>query len=95
MPSAIYKESTTSDEEHLAFKKMHAFSTADGFVEITESLADMIKFIANEPSAGLFYVQQHTRSAVPNLINLTNNIEEKSRQVTLYTADSEDSIVMD
>ncbi|KAK4353432.1 hypothetical protein RND71_028950 [Anisodus tanguticus] len=81
-------------DEHLAFKKMHVFSTVDSFVEITECLADMIKFIANEPSAGLFYVQQHTQNAVPNLINLNNNIEEKSRQVTLHTADSEDSIVM-
>ncbi|XP_055809467.1 uncharacterized protein LOC129878900 [Solanum dulcamara] len=83
-----------SDEEHLAFKKMHAFSTVDGFVEITESLVEMIKFIANEPSAGVFYVQQHTHTAVPNLINLSSKIEEKSRQVTLHTADSEDSIVM-
>lgn len=83
-----------SDEEHFAIKKMHVFSTVDGFVEITESLMDMIKFIANEPSAGLFYVQQHTHTAVPNLINLTSKIEGKSREVTLQTADSEDSIVM-
>ncbi|XP_059316021.1 uncharacterized protein LOC132066837 [Lycium ferocissimum] len=83
-----------SDEEHLVFKKMHAFSTVDGFVSITESLADMIKFLANEPSAGLFHVQQHTQNTVPNLIHLNNNMEEKSRQVTLHTADSEDSIVM-
>ncbi|KAK4353434.1 hypothetical protein RND71_028952 [Anisodus tanguticus] len=73
---------------------MHVFSTVDGFVEITESLADMIKFIANEPSAELFCIQQHTQNAVPNLINLNNNIEQKSRQVTLHTADSEDYIIM-
>lgn len=54
----------------------------------------MIKTIANEPSAGLFYVQQHTHTAVPNLMKLTGKIEEKSRQVSLHTADSEDSIVM-
>ncbi|XP_019067706.2 uncharacterized protein [Solanum lycopersicum] len=73
---------------------MHVFSTVDGFVEITESLMDMIKFIANEPSAGIFYVQQHTHTAVPNLISLTSKTEGKSRQVTLHTADSEDSIFM-
>ncbi|XP_009777587.1 uncharacterized protein LOC107780426 [Nicotiana tabacum] len=73
---------------------MHEFSTVDGFVEITESLADMIKFIANEPAAGLIYIQQHTQKAVPNLINLNNNVEEKSRQLTLHTADSEDSIII-
>ncbi|KAM3345441.1 hypothetical protein P3S68_025150 [Capsicum galapagoense] len=83
----------SSDEEHLAFQKMHGFSTVDGYVEITESLADMITFIANEPSAGLYYVQQHTQSAVPNLINLTSNIEGKSRQVTMHAADSEDSSI--
>ena len=84
----------TSDEEPFAIKKMHVFSTVDGFVEITESLMDMIKFIANEPSAGIFYVQQHTHTAVPNLISLTSKTEGKSRQVTLHTADSEDSIFM-
>ncbi|OIT03298.1 PREDICTED: uncharacterized protein LOC109225416 isoform X2 [Nicotiana attenuata] len=73
---------------------MHEFSTVDGFVEITKSLADMINFIANEPAAGLIYIQQHTQKAVPNLINLNNNVEEKSRQVTLHTADSEDSIII-
>ena len=54
----------------------------------------MIKFIANEPSSGLFYVQQHTHTEVPNLINLTRKIEGKSRQVTWHTAASDDSIVM-
>ncbi|CAA0841087.1 Unknown protein [Striga hermonthica] len=32
-----------NDEEPLSFKKMHDFSTADGFLEITEDLADMIR----------------------------------------------------
>ncbi|CAN4114993.1 unnamed protein product [Withania somnifera] len=73
---------------------MHEFSTVDGFIEITESLADMIKFIANEPSMGLFYIQQHTQKASPNLVILKNNIEEKSRVMALHTEDAEDSITM-
>lgn len=73
---------------------MHDFSTVDGFVEITEDLADMIKFVANEPSVGLFYVQQHTHNAVPNLLNLKNNIVEKSHETSLHTEDLEDSITM-
>ena len=85
---------TTNDREHFMIKKMHLFSTVEGFVEIIESLMDMIKFIANKPSAGIFYVQQHTHTAVPNLINLTIKIEGKSRQVTWHTAASDDSIVM-
>lgn len=73
---------------------MHGFSTVDGFVEITECLAEMIKYIANEPSVGLFYVQQHSQNAVPNLITLKNNVLEKSRETTLHTEDLEDSITM-
>ncbi|KAL7168624.1 hypothetical protein ACSBR2_038960 [Camellia fascicularis] len=73
---------------------MHEFFTVDGFVEVTESLAEMIKYVANEPSVGLFYVQQHNQYAVPNLINLMNNVMEKSRELTLHTEDLEDSITM-
>ncbi|KAL3838290.1 hypothetical protein ACJIZ3_022881 [Penstemon smallii] len=82
------------DEESIAFRKMHEFSTADGFVEISENIADMIKFVANEPSVGLFYVQQHTQKAVPNLINLKNNVRDKSHETALHTEDLEDSITM-
>lgn len=73
---------------------MHGLSTADGFVEISEDLAEMIKYLANEPSVGLFYVQQHTHNAVPNLINLKNNVVEKARETALHTEDLEDSITM-
>lgn len=73
---------------------MHGFSTVDGFVEISESLGEMIKYIANEPSVGLFYVQQHTQNAVPNVITLRNNIVQRSRETSLHNEDSEDSIAM-
>lgn len=71
---------------------MHEFSTVDGFVEISESLTDMIKYLANEPSVGLFYVQQHTQNAVPNVIKLKNKVSENSRETALHTEDLEDSI---
>ncbi|XP_050385995.1 uncharacterized protein LOC126802412 [Argentina anserina] len=73
---------------------MHGFSTVDGFVEITEGLGEMITYVANEPSVGLYYVQQHTQNAVPNLVGLRNNVVNKSRETTLHTEDSEDSITM-
>ncbi|KAF2318484.1 hypothetical protein P3X46_025353 [Hevea brasiliensis] len=73
---------------------MHGFSTVDGFVELTECMAEMIKYVANEPSVGLFYVQQHTQNAVPNVINLKNNIIEKSHETNLHTEDLEDSITV-
>ncbi|KAJ7975026.1 MEF2BNB-like protein [Quillaja saponaria] len=73
---------------------MHGFSTVDGFVEISECLAEMIKFVANEPSVGLLYIQQHTKKAVPNVIHLKNNVAEKFHETTLHTEDLEDSITM-
>lgn len=73
---------------------MNEFSTVDGFVEISECMAEMIKYIANEPSVGLFYIQQHTQKAVPNVVTLKNNVLERSREVTLHTEDLEDSIAM-
>lgn len=73
---------------------MHGFSTADGFVEISESLAEMIKYVANEPSVGLFFIQKHTQNAVPNVVKLKKNVIEKSRETTLHTEDLEDSVTM-
>ncbi|ESW17524.1 hypothetical protein PHAVU_007G246300 [Phaseolus vulgaris] len=73
---------------------MHGFSTVDGFVEISNCLAEMIKYVANEPSAGLFFIQQHTQNAVPNVIKLKKNVIDKSRETTLDTEDLEDSVTM-
>lgn len=73
---------------------MHEFSAFDGFLDITECLAEMIKYVANEPSIGLFYVQQHAQNAVPNVIRIRNNVVEKSHETTMHTEDSEDSITM-
>lgn len=71
---------------------MHEFSTVDGFVEISECMADMIKYVANEPSVGLYFIQQHAQNAVPNVIKADKNIVEKVHETTLHTEDLEDSI---
>ncbi|XP_058728264.1 uncharacterized protein LOC131600048 [Vicia villosa] len=71
---------------------MHGFSTVDGFVEISECSAEMIKYVANEPSAGLFFIQQHTQNAVPNVIKLKDKVVEKSHETRLHTEDLEDSV---
>ncbi|GMI80590.1 hypothetical protein HRI_001728300 [Hibiscus trionum] len=73
---------------------MNGFSTADGFVEIIESLAEMINYVANDPSVGLLYVQKHTQDTVPNIINLSGRIAERSRESRWHSEDSEDSITM-
>ncbi|GAB2276805.1 hypothetical protein Dimus_011520 [Dionaea muscipula] len=73
---------------------MYEFSAGDGFVELNESLGEMIKYIANEPSVGLYYIQQHAQHAVPNVVGLRNNIVENSRETLLQAEDLEDSITM-
>ncbi|XP_043718865.1 uncharacterized protein LOC122666840 isoform X3 [Telopea speciosissima] len=73
---------------------MHGFSIVDGFMNVNESLAEMIKYVANEPSVGLFYVQQHTQNAVPSLLNVKDKVGEKCHETTLHTDDLEDSLTM-
>ncbi|CAH9118964.1 unnamed protein product [Cuscuta europaea] len=73
---------------------MHELCMVDGFVDITNNLGDMIKYLANEPSVGLFYIQQHTHNAIPNLVNLNKNVVEKSHEVILHMEDLEDSITV-
>ncbi|CAH9106423.1 unnamed protein product [Cuscuta epithymum] len=73
---------------------MHDLCMVDGFVDITNNLGDMIKYLANEPSVGLFYIQQHTHNAIPNLVNLNRNVVEKSHEVILHMEDLEDSITV-
>ncbi|CAN6480643.1 unnamed protein product [Victoria cruziana] len=73
---------------------MHDFSTVDGFMDVNDCVVEMIQRIANEPSVGLFYIQQHTQNAVPNLIRTKDRVVEKSKEVALHTADLEDSITI-
>ena len=73
---------------------MHGFSIIHGFVVISDCVTEMIKYVANEPSVGLFFIQQHTQKSVPNVIKLRNNVIDKSHETTLHTHDLEDSITM-
>ncbi|MDD0148562.1 hypothetical protein PSY31_23015, partial [Shigella flexneri] len=41
-----------------------------------------------------FYVQQHIQNSAPNLVNLKNNVAEKSNDTAFHTEDLEDSITM-
>lgn len=71
---------------------MLGFSTVDGFMNVKEDVDEMIKYIANEPSVGLYFVQQHVHSTMPYLLNVKNKVVEKVHEVTLHTEDIEDSI---
>ncbi|XP_010934601.1 uncharacterized protein [Elaeis guineensis] len=52
----------------------------------------MIKYLANEPSMGLFFVQQHAQTSMPYLLNVKDKVVEEIHEVTLQTEDIEDSI---
>nr|KYP53050.1 hypothetical protein KK1_025052 [Cajanus cajan] len=73
---------------------MHEFSTVDGFMEISECMAEMTKYVANEPSVGLFFIQHHVQNAVPNVIKVRKSVVDKSHEMTLRTEDLDDSIKM-
>ncbi|KAJ3670834.1 hypothetical protein LUZ60_008260 [Juncus effusus] len=71
---------------------MHAFSPADGFFTVKKGVDDMIKYLANEPSVGLYFVQQHAQASMPNLLSVQEKVSEKVHEVALHTEDIEDSI---
>ncbi|PKU69669.1 uncharacterized protein LOC110094125 [Dendrobium catenatum] len=71
---------------------MLGLSTADGFMSVKGGVDDMIKYLANEPSMGLYFVQQHAQSSMPYLLDVKDKVMEKIHEVTLQTEDVEDSI---
>lgn len=46
-----------------------SFKTCDLSVTVQNSITDMVKDVANEPSVGLYFVQQHVHKAVPGLLS--------------------------
>ncbi|KAF3325080.1 hypothetical protein FCM35_KLT11237 [Carex littledalei] len=71
---------------------MHAFSPADGFIAVKEGVDEMIKCLANEPSVGLYFMQQHAQASMPNLLSVKEKLAEEVHEVTFHTEDIEDSI---
>ncbi|WOK95363.1 hypothetical protein Cni_G04070 [Canna indica] len=71
----------------------HGSSTIDAFfLNVKEGVDEMIKFLANEPSVGLFFVQQHAQTSMPYLLDVNDKFGTKIHEVTLHTEDIEDSI---
>ncbi|XP_074358799.1 uncharacterized protein LOC141698086 isoform X4 [Apium graveolens] len=95
LPTPCWHISNINGNELTISGKMDDFSPVDGFVEIAECLAEMMKYLANEPSVGLFYIQQHTQNTAPNLVDLKNNARGKSHELSLQTEDSDESVTME
>lgn len=55
-----------------------SFKTCDMSVTVQNSITDMVKDVANEPSVGLYFVQQHVHKAVPGLLSLKVSVTDSS-----------------
>jgi len=56
------------------------------------SLTEMIKLAANEPSVGLFFVQQHVQKSAPRLLSIKNKVEDTSQEAFVCTEDMKDAL---
>ncbi|GBG80023.1 hypothetical protein CBR_g30284 [Chara braunii] len=54
---------------------------------LNDRITDVLKQVANEPSVGLYFVQQHVQKAVPQLCNLKKDIKELSYSASYLTDD--------
>ncbi|KAM3211238.1 hypothetical protein ACQJBY_064811 [Aegilops geniculata] len=62
-PSSAAVAYSSSSPSHL--------SPADGFLcAVKEGVDEMIKHVANEPSLGLYFVQQHAQASMPILLDV-------------------------
>ncbi|KAI5079201.1 hypothetical protein GOP47_0006872 [Adiantum capillus-veneris] len=60
--------------------------------DVHEMVTEALKLVANEPSVGLYFVQQHVHKAVPSLLNVKHQITEATASADLATADVKDSL---
>ncbi|EFJ23797.1 hypothetical protein SELMODRAFT_442733 [Selaginella moellendorffii] len=54
--------------------------------------ADMVKQMANEPSVGLYFVQQHVHKAVPAIVSLKDQVGDCAHDSGLSTEDAKDAL---
>lgn len=71
---------------------MHHYLGIQGFEEVHENISEMIKQVANEPSVGLFYVQQHIHNAVPILHEIKVKVVDTTQEEFICTEDMKDAI---
>lgn len=60
--------------------------------DVHETLTEVLKHVANEPSVGLYFVQQHVHKAVPALLTLKSQLVESIVDAELATADAKDAL---
>ncbi|XP_042452446.1 uncharacterized protein LOC122037054 isoform X2 [Zingiber officinale] len=68
-------------------------SSIDSFFnDVKEGVDEMIVSLANDPTVGLFFVQQHAHASMPYLLGVKDKVRKKIHEVSLHTENMEDSI---
>jgi hypothetical protein len=63
-----------------------------GCFTVHDSVSELVQQVANEPSVGLYFVQQHVHKAVPGLLSIKNKLAEDTQEALLYTEDARDAL---
>jgi len=56
--------------------------TAEKVRKANRGLSEYIQLIANEPSIGLFHVQEHIHRTIPKLVEIKNDYRTKGKQIS-------------
>ncbi|CAM6016751.1 unnamed protein product [Sphagnum balticum] len=67
-------------------------SSVDALQGVHDSVSELVQQVANEPSVGLYFVQQHVHKAVPGLLSIKNKLAEDTQEALLYTEDAKDAL---
>ncbi|KAL3684486.1 hypothetical protein R1sor_002508 [Riccia sorocarpa] len=65
--------------------------TESSLREVHDTITEMMKQLANEPSVGLYFVQQHVQRAVPAVVQLKAQIVDATQEAEFVTQDVKDA----
>ncbi|BBM99171.1 BLOC-1 related complex subunit 8 [Marchantia polymorpha subsp. ruderalis] len=60
--------------------------------EVHDTITEMMRQLANEPSVGLYFVQQHVHRAVPAMVQLKAQIVDTTQEAEYVTQDVRDAL---
>jgi hypothetical protein len=58
-------------------------------VVVAAKVSDCVVRIANEPTVGLYYVQEHVRAAVPGIIETQETLLSEARNMQTFCIDAD------
>ncbi|KAG6547030.1 hypothetical protein Mapa_011647 [Marchantia paleacea] len=60
--------------------------------EVHDTITEIMRHLANEPSVGLYFVQQHVHRAVPAMVQLKAQIVDSTQEAEYVTQDVRDAL---